>query len=131
MASTLPAHRTLNGVLISESLRVGGELSGVPLQVTKLERIAVGDTTRDQPHQWTLLHFRAPEDTAGQLAEALANCLAPTGGWYVDFSTTTEVYVVFAGRVFRYALGDATARAEVQAYARSVGVPETQLDWKG
>ncbi|MGI5195498.1 hypothetical protein ACQEVY_17915 [Streptomyces sp. CA-288835] len=131
MASTPPAPQTLSGVLISESLRVGAELSGVPLQVTKLERIAVGDANADQPKHWTLLHFRAPEDTAGQLAEGLANCLAPTGGWYVDFSTTTEVYVVFAGRVFRYARGDAAARAEVQAYARSVGVPETQVDWKG
>ena len=130
MASTPPAPRTLSGVLISESLRVGGELSGVPLQLTAIERIAVGDATADQPRHWTLLHFRAPEDTAGQLAEALTNCLAPTGGWYVDFSTTTETYVVFAGRVFRYARGDAAARAEVQAYARSVGVPESQLDWK-
>ncbi|MFC4466989.1 hypothetical protein ACFPH6_21090 [Streptomyces xiangluensis] len=76
--------RPLRGVLIAESLRVGSELSGVPLQVTSIQRIAVGDATADQPRHWTLLHFRAPEDAAGQLAEALASCLAPTGGWYVS-----------------------------------------------
>ncbi|MFE9647027.1 hypothetical protein ACFYO0_23485 [Streptomyces sp. NPDC006365] len=129
MAPAPPAPRTLSGVLIAESLCVGSELSGVPLRVTSIQRIAVGDATADQPRHWTLLHFRAPDDAAGQLAEALASCLAPTGGWYVDYSTTTETYVVFADRVFRYARGDAATRAEVEAYARSVGVPETQLDW--
>jgi len=37
--------------------------------------------------------------------------------------------VVFAGRVFRYRNGDVAGRAEVADYARSVGVPEHQLDW--
>lgn len=129
MAPAPPAPHTLSGVLIAESLCVGSELSGVPLQVTSIQRIAVGNATADQPQHWTLLHFQAPEDAARQLAEALANCLAPTG-WYVDYSTTTEVFVVFADRVFRYPRGDAAARAEVEAYARSVGVPEAQLDWK-
>lgn len=122
--------RTLSGVLIAESLRVGSELSGVPLQVTAIQRIAVGNATADQPEQWTLLDFQAPQDAAEPLAGALANCLAPTGGWYVNYSTATEAFVVFADRVFRYPRGDAKARAEVEAYARSVGVPAPQLDWK-
>ncbi len=37
--------------------------------------------------------------------------------------------VVFHGRVFKYPTGDSTRRAEVEGYARSVGVPEAQLDW--
>ncbi len=36
---------------------------------------------------------------------------------------------LFAGRTFSYRRGDATARSEVVAYARSLGVPEAQLDW--
>jgi hypothetical protein len=31
--------------------------------------------------------------------------------------------------VFRYTRGDRSARAEVEAHARSVGVPEAQVDW--
>jgi hypothetical protein len=130
MSSTPWPPNTLSGVLIAESLRVGSELKGVPLQVTAVQRIAVGDTTAGQPEQWTLLHFQAPEDMAEELADALADSLAPTGGWYVNYSTTAEAYVVFAGRVFRYSRGDAAARAETEEYARSVGVPEAQLDWE-
>ena len=50
-------------------------------------------------------------------------------GWYVDFHTAEESFVVLAGRVWRYRTGDAAARAEVEAYARSRGVPDAQLDW--
>ncbi|MGX4693672.1 hypothetical protein [Streptomyces sp. JNUCC 63] len=38
-----------------------------------------------QPRQWTLLDFAAEE-----LAEQMAANLAPMGGWYVNYNTTTE-----------------------------------------
>jgi hypothetical protein len=37
--------------------------------------------------------------------------------------------VVFSGRIFRYRRGDRSERAKVEAYARSIGVPDEQLDW--
>jgi hypothetical protein len=37
--------------------------------------------------------------------------------------------VVFAGKVFRYPRGNSAGRAEAQEYARSMGIPEAQLDW--
>ena len=40
-----------------------------------------------------------------------------------------ETFVVFAGHSFRYVRGDAEGRSQAEAYGRSVGVPETQLDW--
>ncbi|OAH12629.1 hypothetical protein STSP_39750 [Streptomyces jeddahensis] len=120
----------LSGVLIGESLRVGSVLNSVPLHVTSVRRIEVGDAADGQPGRWTLLDFQAPEADAERLAEAIAGCLEPTGGWYVNYNTTTEAFVVFAGRVFRYPRGDAASRAEVQAYGRSVGVPDQQLDWE-
>ncbi|MGW1024537.1 hypothetical protein ACWD4J_12645 [Streptomyces sp. NPDC002577] len=120
----------LSGVLIGESLRVGSELNRVPLQVTTVRRIEVGSAGAGQPGRWTLLDFQAPEAEAERLADAVAECLEPTGGWYVNYNTTTEAFVVFAGRVFRYPRGDAASRAEVQEYARSIGIPEEQLDWE-
>ncbi|MGP4047619.1 hypothetical protein [Streptomyces sp. 2A115] len=119
----------LTGVLIAESLRVGAELDSVPLRVTKLSRIAMPSAAPAQPGEWTLLDFDAPDEAAGPLAAAFADCLAAQGGWYVDFHTAEEVFVVFAGRVFRYARGDTEARAAAVDYGRSVGVPEAQLDW--
>jgi hypothetical protein len=38
--------------------------------------------------------------------------------------------MVFAGRIFGYPRGDTGSRVAAEAYARSVGVPESQLDWE-
>ena len=115
------------GAIVAESLRLGAVVEGVPLVVRKLERIDAG--VQEQPRQWTLLWFEADEADADRLAAALADALEANGGWYADFHSDTEVTVVFAGRIFRYRRGDDTERAKVADYARSVGVPEEQLDW--
>ena len=120
----------LKGVLIGESLRIGAELVGIPLQVTRLWRSDVASATAGQPKQWTLMDFEAEESEAEQLAAALAKCLAPTGGWYINYNTAEEAFIVFADHVFRYPRGDAAGRSRAQDYARSVGVPEPQLDWE-
>jgi hypothetical protein len=119
----------IQGCLVAESLRVGGVLSDVPLRVRKIWR---GETTSAaglQPRCWTLLEFEAADGDADRLAAALAGCLAPEGGWYANFNTSAEAFVVFADRVFRYPRGDPAGRAEATRFARSVGVPEPQLDW--
>jgi hypothetical protein len=119
----------LNGILIGESLRVGSELTA-SLTVTRVRRGQVASATGAQPTAWTLMEFEAPEAEAGRLAAALAECLAPDGGWYTDFHTADETFVVFAGRVFRYPRGDAAGRAEAVAHALAIGVPEAQVDWR-
>lgn len=55
--------------------------------------------------------------------------MAESGGWYANFSSATEVFVIHHGRIFRYPRGDAEGRAMAQAHGRLVGVPEPQLDW--
>jgi hypothetical protein len=65
---------------------------------------------------------------APALASALADVLDDSG-WYVDFRSAGETFVVFAGCVFRYRRGDERRRAEAEAYARARGVPQAQLDW--
>jgi hypothetical protein len=64
------------------------------------------------------------------VAAALAAALLPDGGWYADFRTEAEHFVIFAGRIFTYVKGDAAGREEAAAYGRSVGVHEHQLDWE-
>ncbi|MGW2283164.1 hypothetical protein [Streptomyces phaeochromogenes] len=119
----------LEGVLIAESLRTGAQLTGIPLRITKLARVEMTDPGQDQPRLWTLLDFAADELEAVRLADQLASSLLPTGGWYTDFHTSRDTFVVFAGKVFRYPRGQAEGRREAQDYGRSVGVPEQQLDW--
>jgi len=118
----------IEGVLIAESLKVGAELSGVPLTMDSVLRVAATDATEDQPKAWTLINFQADQVEAAQLAERFAAILdAP--GWYVDFHTDSDVYVVFPGKVFHYSRGDRVGREQATRYARTVGVPDSQLDW--
>jgi hypothetical protein len=119
----------IEGTLVAESLRPGTELGGMRLAVMKLSRVAAGDVSAGQPEVWTLIEFEAGEAAAERLAALLAEALDDKPGWYADFRTPHETWVVYRGRIFRYPRGDAAARAEAVAYGRSVGIPEEQLDW--
>jgi hypothetical protein len=101
------------------------------LRVVRVWREDVSASTgAGQPPVWTFLDVEAPDERAGELADALAAALRRDGGWYADFRVGPDQVVVFAGRAFRYRRGDVTAKAHVVAYGRSVGVPEHQLDWE-
>jgi hypothetical protein len=116
------------GNLLAESLRKEEALDAVPITVRKIWRADDGDPAAGQPLTWTFLEFEVPDNRAEEFANALAGALEP-GPWYCDFRSDTETFVVFADRVFRYARGDRSAREDAEAHARSVGVPEAQIDW--
>ena len=118
---------TVSGALLGESLRPGAVLQGIPMKVTKIYRASLGQAGAGQPELWTVVEFEVPADHAPALAEVLSELLAQ--GWYCDFRSEQEAFVVFSGQIFRYSRGDQSARARAEAYGRSVGVPETQLDW--
>src|SRR5262245_37235087 len=118
-----------SGALIGESLRGGTAIELEGIVVRRIARVDSGDEASGQPRLWTFVEFELPDDMAGAWAEELAQVLQHEGGWYCDFRTADETFVVFAGTVFRYPRGDAVRRAEVADHARSVGVPEHQLDW--
>lgn len=118
------------GTLIAESLRLNVPLDGVLLEVGMVTRVGpLPDPPPGQPSVWTFIEFSVHDERAPELAAALAAALDSELGWYCDFRTDAETFVVFAERVFRYARGSATGREEAAAYARSVGVPEGQIDW--
>lgn len=119
----------VSGYIIAEGMRTGSQLSGVPLELTKIKRYSVASAAAEQPDVWTMIEFEFAESDAERVIAALAEALEERGGWYSDFPFGGERIVVFAGRVFRYSPGDEAARAEAQAYGRERGVPESQLDW--
>jgi len=120
---------SVSGVLIAESLSKSSPLEGVTLQVHKVSRGDVGDQSVGQPLTWTFIEFTVEDHVVSDLVETLSRSLVPTRGWYCDFRSAEETFIVFVGRVFRYVRGDVEGRAEGDAYGRSVGVPEAQLDW--
>jgi len=118
-----------SGALIAESISKNSPLEGVAIEVRKISRRDVGDVSAGQPLTWTFIEFEVDDQVVADLSEALSRSIDPSGGWYCDFRTDEETFVVFAGRIFRYPRGDAEGRAEAEAYGQSVGVPEVQLDW--
>ena len=118
-----------SGTLIAESLSKEIPLEGVAIQVQKISRADLGDESAEQPLTWTLIEFVVEDKAIADLAKALSRSLGASAGWYCDFRTDAETFVVFAGRVFQYPRGEAEGRAAAEAYGRSVGVPEVQLDW--
>ena len=119
----------IEGTLIAESLRPGTELGGMRLAVLKLSRAAAGDVSAGQPQLWTFIEFEAGEAAAGRLAAILVQALEDKPAWYADFRTPHETWVVYPGRIFRYPRGDTASREAAEAYGRSLGIPENQLDW--
>jgi hypothetical protein len=117
-----------SGNLIAESLRVGASLQ-VSFEVQNISRSEAGDESAGQPRTWTFIAFEIQDGAADSLARSLEDALDAVGGWYCDFRTQDETFVTFAGRTFRYPRGAKAGRAEAAAYARSVGVPEAQIDW--
>ena len=124
----------ISGTIIAESIRPGATL-GIPLTVRQIrrggpERLSAEQEAAGIPLTWTLIEFEVDDSVAAPLASALADVLDDIG-WYVDFHSEKETFVVFAHRVFRYRRGDETGRAQAEEHGRSLGVPEAQLDWPG
>jgi hypothetical protein len=123
----------VSGTIIAESIRFGASLEAVSLTVRQIrrggpERLSAEQEAAGIPLRWTLIEFEVDDGDAPALAGALADVLDDTG-WYVDFRSPDETFVVFAGRVFRYPRGDQAGRAEAESHGRTRGVPEAQLDW--
>ncbi|MEV0902298.1 hypothetical protein [Actinoplanes sp. NPDC049802] len=114
------------GTLIGESLRTEWAPTGT--RIRRVHRVDQGDTVGlGQPRFWTVIEFET--DDATLAAETLSRALQAEGGWYADLWAGQERIIIFAGRIFRFALGDEQADAEAKSYGRSAGVPEHQLDW--
>ena len=117
----------LTGVVIAESLHTDTQLDGKVINIARVTRVPVEGAGNGQPPVWTLLEFEADEAQAEALAEQLAAALPATGAWYVDFHSADQSFIAFAGKALRYRRGEADGRREAERYARSIGVPDSQL----
>ncbi len=113
------------GLLIKEGLKDESVLS--TLQITRTELWEVKNAASFQPSTWTAMSFEGDAGQAEAVAEALSRALKPD--WYCNIAAGEDIYVIFGGKAFKYRHGDPDGRAEAQAHGRSVGVPESQLDW--
>jgi hypothetical protein len=113
------------GLLLKESLQDERVLDLI--EVIKTETWHIDNTADFQPNIWTALTFEGDENQADTIAEKMSQSLKPR--WYINISTEKHAYVIFLGKVFKYPKGDQLKRAEAENYARSLGIPESQIDW--
>jgi hypothetical protein len=118
----------IRGVFIAESLRDDASLKFAELQVVAIKRQAPEDTTSEQASIWTLIEFVSTDSQAESIANAFSAALNETG-WYADFHSDSESWVVFPHRVFCYKRGDKEQRKQAEDYGRSLRIPVSQLDW--
>ena len=119
-----------SGTLLPESLRLNAALDGAPLTVTKITRVGpLTGLAAGQPPVWTFVEFEIEDDQVPVFADELARLLEPGVAWYSDLRTATETFVVFCDLVIRYPRGDPSGRRRAEEHARSIGVPEPQIDW--
>ncbi len=118
----------LKGLLLKESLTDLGVLDR--LHMTQTETWNVGNAAEYQPNVWTAISFEVDDDQADAIAAELSHVLK-SPGWYIDARLNDEVYVIFPQRVFKYRRGDQAGKIEAQVYARTIGIPASQIDWGG
>lgn len=122
----------IKGTIILDSLREDASLSGFQFVVREIGRgrpkLSPQQVAAGIPSVWSVMEFELGEEKAEELAKSLSNALDPIG-WYANFSSQTETFIVYPGRTFRYPRGDPQGRAAAQAYGRTLGIPGHQLDW--
>ncbi len=115
------------GLLLKEGLKDEQVLNEI--QITKRETWDIKNATSFQPKTWTAIYFKGQENKADKIAEKLSRSLKPRG-WYVNLSTKNEVYVIFPNKIFKYSRGDIQRKEEAIKHGRSLGIPDSQLDWE-
>ncbi len=114
------------GLLLKESLKDKSILE--ELEITKTDVWNISNAADYQPKVWTAIYFEGEVNRADEVAEKLSYSLKPK--WYANFSVDNKEYVIFPEKIFKYNKGDKEKRKEAEDYGRSLGIPESQLDWE-
>lgn len=115
------------GLLIKESLTDQSVLD--QLTITKEEVWDVENVAADQPSHWHAVWFEGPIAFADTIATKLAQSLKSNPAWYTNFTANQTVYVIFPNKVMTNTKGNHSQRNDVETYARTLSIPENQLDW--
>jgi hypothetical protein len=116
-----------SGTIISESLHDESVLNFV--EVKSREKKPLTGATDQQPKEIELISFTVKDEMVPAVADELSRLLKP-GHWYADFGTEYDKYIVFAGKVFHYAPKEIEKQQKAKDYAKTLGIPEAQIDWK-
>ncbi len=112
------------GLLLKESLKDMKVLNLV--KITKEEKWDVDNAADFQPKVWNAVEFEG-EGKVEEIVECMSKAM--NSRWYLNISTNKEEFVVFLNKIFRYSKGNKKGKKKAQEYARSLNIPESQIDW--
>ena len=112
------------GLLLKESLN---DLEVLKLvNIIKEEKWDIDNAADFQPNIWNAIEFNGQGDVE-EIAKKISKAMNPR--WYVNINTDIEEFVIFPNKIFRYTKGDKMGKIKAQKYARSLNIPESQIDW--
>lgn len=114
------------GTIIAESLLSDSVLNFVT--VTSRETAELVDALPDQPKQVTIVVFEVGDDMASAVAEEISRHLN-SRHWYADLRHEYEIFVIFPNKIFRFAPKETEKHQKAIEYAKSLGIPESQIDF--
>ncbi len=112
------------GTLIKESIDDETLLDCLDIHKVELWK------TESVPKYWTALFFTSCDpDLPRRFSRAMKSGEASGGNWFVDFRAGNLKYIVFRGRILRYTIGNREEKQQVLQACRSLGIPDSQMDW--
>lgn len=114
------------GTIIAESLISDSILNFV--EVKSRDTAELVDALPDQPKEINIIVFEVVDEMAGAIADELSRTLK-SGHWYADVSHEFDKFVVFPNKIFRFTPKEVDKRQKALDYAKSLGIPESQIDF--
>lgn len=116
------------GVIIEESLTSKGPLKGLKIVSQEVEKVTDEHET-PWLEQWTCDTVEIPEEDIDRVVRNLSAAIdvKHCSNWYCDFRNENWHFVVFRERVFKINRKKREDYAEMQEYAKSLGLPEHQM----
>lgn len=114
------------GLLLKEGLKDESVLE--MLTITKTEKWDVKNAEGGQPKQWTAIYFEVDRKKIDETAVYLSKALKPRE-WYLSMSAGDINFVVFPNKIFKYKKGDIVEKTNAVEYGKTIGIPESQLDF--
>jgi hypothetical protein len=114
------------GTVILESLLSDSVLNFV--DVKNRETADLTDPLADQAPTVTVITFKIGDDMASAVADEISRNLKAKY-WYADISHEYEKIVIFQNKVVRFAPKETEKRQKAFDYAKSLTIPESQIDF--
>lgn len=105
------------GIIVEESLDDNRILNGLDFRNVHI-------TGHENPaDRWHIFEINVSAEEIAELSKHI------TGNWYMHFWKGTDIIAVFRDKIFRFNYDDKNTWGEVLEYGRSIGIPDSQLDF--